>query len=204
MALVQKIFRVSDNPAKRREMSHFDLATDKPPTYPSEWFKSNPGKQPPMEVHLVEENRRGNLHSTVRQQFAAGTLNPAVATAFIWHEMARLKYTLNNDWKSFNLVIGLKGSNISIANLTEVHPLTSNLDLVAESILFDQTNLRRYVIAVACVLRIIGIDREEYRDTVITHMNALITQAPGTEIHLETTSIFITRHGQLTSNIRSV
>lgn len=35
------------------------------------------------------------------------------------------------------------------------------------------------------MLRIIGIDREEYREQVITHMNALITQAPGTEINLD-------------------
>lgn len=63
--------------------------------------------------------------------------------------------------------------------------LTSNLDLVAENALLDTKELRRYVIAVACVLRIIGIDREEYREKVITHMNALITQAPGTEINLD-------------------
>lgn len=62
-------------------MTHFELATDKPPTYPSEWFKNNPEHKPPMEVHVVEPNRRGNLHSTVRLQYGAGTLSPAVATA---------------------------------------------------------------------------------------------------------------------------
>lgn len=153
-------------------MTHFELATDKPPTYPSEWFKNNPEHKPPMEVHVVEPNRRGNLHSTVRLQYGAGTLSPAVATAFIWHELSRESLALSKDWTSFGLVIGLKGSQININNLAEVVPLMGN-------------ELRRYVIAVACVLRIIEIDREEYRDTVIGHMNALITQAPGHEINLD-------------------
>lgn len=181
MARNQTVFRVSADPAKRREMALFDLATDKPPTYPSEWFKNNPGQKPPMEVHLV----RGNLHSTVRLQFAAGTLSPAVATAFLWYELSREQYTLSKDWTSFNVTIGAKGSRISISNFAAVIEQTSNLDLVAENVLFEAKELRRYVIAVACVLRIIGIDREEYREQVITHMNALITQAPGTEINLD-------------------
>lgn len=179
------IFRVSEDPAKRREMAHFDLASDKPPTYPSEWFKSNPGQKPPMEVHIVPDNRRGNLHSTIRAQFAAGTLSPAVATAFIWYELSRDQYILSKDWASFGIVIGVKGSRINITNFAAVVEQNSNLDLVAENVIFDAKDLRRYIIAVACVLRIIGIDREEYRDQVITHMNALITQAPGTEINLD-------------------
>ncbi|XP_021695239.1 uncharacterized protein LOC110675158 [Aedes aegypti] len=166
-------------------MAHFDLASDKPPTYPSEWFRNNPGQKPPREVHLVPDNRRGNLHSTVRIQFAAGTLSPAVATAFIWYDLSREQYTLSKDWTSFNVVIGTRGSRVNISNFTAVIEQTSNLDLVAENVLFDAKELRRYVIAVACVLRIIGIDREEYREQVITHMNALITQAPGTEINLD-------------------
>ncbi|EAT40777.1 AAEL007520-PA [Aedes aegypti] len=166
-------------------MAHFDLASDKPPTYPSEWFRNNPKQKPPMEVHLVPDNRRGNLHSTVRLQFAAGTLSPAVATAFIWYELTRDQYTLSKDWESFGVVIGARGSRINISNFAAVIEQTSNLDLVAENVLFDSKDLRRYVIAVACVLRIIGIDREEYREQVITHMNALITQAPGTEINLD-------------------
>lgn len=185
MAVEQSVYRVSHKPEKRREMIHFDLATDKPPTYPSEWFKNNPDEKPPMEVHLIPENRRGNLHSTVRTQFVAGALSPAVATAFIWNEMARGAYILSKDWSSFGRIIGNKGTGVNISHLANVTPLTSNLDLVAENTLLDDKELRRYIIATACVLRIIGIDREEYREQVITHMNALITQAPGSEINLD-------------------
>lgn len=185
MALPPAVYRIAANPAKRREMVHFDLASDKPPTYPSEWFENHPGEKPPMEINLIEEDRRGNLHSTIRLQFTAGTLNPAVATAFIWHELAREKYALAKDWSSFGRAIGAQGSLISIENFADIKPLPGHLDLVADNTIFTPKELRRYVIAVACVLRIIGIDRDEYREQVITHMNALITQAPGTEINLD-------------------
>lgn len=184
MVRVPAIRRVSADPAKRREMTHFELAADKPPTYPATWFAQHPNEKPSITVHIITPERRGKLHSTVRLQFATGELSPAVATAFIWHELTIKGYHLDKNWESFGRVIGLAGSETTVANLADVKPATGNLDLVAEDTLFDEKDLRRYIVAVACVLRIIGIDNEDYRDIVIAKMNALITQPAEEEISL--------------------
>lgn len=184
MAVAPTIRRVSADPTKRREMTHFDLASDKPPTYPATWFEQHPNEKPSITVHIVTPERRGKLHSTVRLQFATGELSPAVATAFLWHELTIKGYHLDKKWESFGRIIGLAGSEITVANLADVKPSTENLDLVAEDALFNEKDLRRYVVAVACVLRIIGIDNEDYRDIVIDKMNALITQPAEEEISL--------------------
>lgn len=184
MAQVPIIRRVSADPTKRRAMSHFELASDKPPTYPSEWFAQHPNEKPSITVHLITPERRGKLHSTVRSQFSSGELNPAVATAFIWHELTLKGYHLDKQWESFGRVIGMAGSEVTVANLANVQPATGNLDLFVEDTLLNERDLRRYVVAVACVIRIIGIENEDYRDLVIAKMNALITQPAEEEISL--------------------
>lgn len=166
MAQARVLCRVSDVPEKRIFVQHMNIGTEREIVYPSVWFNANGEVKPEILVMPNHNIPRAHIHATIREGFRTNTLDH--------RELGRNQSTLNEDWRSFNRVIGLQGNHRTLAHIVNVVPNEAAVPMLVGADDMTDQEVLKYVIAICAIYRPGQITRDDYRNQVVENVNALL------------------------------
>lgn len=82
---------------------------------------------------------------------------------FIYNAFRKQQGTLNADWASFNLGIGIRGANIDPRALVNFNETEAAAPVIAGTEPMSDQEVQKYMIAICAIYRLGQITREEYK-----------------------------------------
>lgn len=154
------------------QVPQYTVGVDKPATYPAEWFEANPNLKPPITIQHPKP--RNQVDATVIQNWHDGHLDVNVAMLFIRDAFSKTFGTLIQDWKSFNRVIGLQHSRITLDDLVTFQESEEEVRLMDGAEMNDRDRLR-YLVCFAGIYRVHNISHHDYQVEVMVFPDQSLT-----------------------------
>lgn len=178
------IQRVSKDPNARTVITHFNIGTERPTSYPSEWFGKAGNDKPIIIVMPDKDAPRAKIHSTIMQDFGTGRLDHRVVVKFLQMEFTRHPGSPNEDWTSFNREICKQGAMMTLSNLVTFNEIEEASPLKAAGDLMPMDEIVKYVIALCSLYRLAQITRPDYRDQVTENVNKILATLGGNQLDI--------------------
>lgn len=143
--------------------------------YPVTWFRANEGSKPVLSLSLVATDLE-RARKLLRRGITDNAINLDVAKSFLYHYGQTIQSTLDDDWTSYGITIGLKGDQITPLSLIQAEPKSTPIDVGTTDIVSpdDDPWMAGYVLAIYRLIRAtIGEYKSQIASRVSTQLKAL-------------------------------
>nr|QMP82357.1 nucleocapsid protein [Hymenopteran almendra-related virus OKIAV1] len=151
---------------------------EQPVEYPKEWFANNPQKKPTVRLDVGVNSENDSIYRTVGDGWES-TLTLEDALAFLVSELSKMTIKLDSEWKSYGVLIGNKGEEVSPISLLNIERESERQITLSTSRIKNEEKLGR----ICELLSIYRIGRAEeqpggYKEVVTSNIERVLRSDP--------------------------
>lgn len=172
---IEQICFISENPEERIPIPDICLSQNVPVTYPSDWFAKNPGLKPiltlPCPRVTLDEARVAAYAGLVTR----GT-TVKIAKMYLAELMLSMPQVLDQQWASFNRLIGNAGEAVTIGDICPIQYGNDIWEPVVMQHVPTADDDKWMIIFLCGIYRVFSTSNLVHRNKIIGHIDQMLIQ----------------------------